>query len=43
MIGLKAAFAVALAFCGVACLLSLLIPMKKLSTHEPGEGPMMMA
>lgn len=34
MIGLKAAFWVALAFCGVAFLCSFLIPMGKLPSHE---------
>ncbi|CAH0054159.1 unnamed protein product [Clonostachys solani] len=43
MVGLKAAFAVAIAFCGCAFLASLAIPMKKLPSHEPGEGPVAMA
>ena len=38
MVGLKATFAVALAFCGVAFLCSLAIPMKKLPTHASGEA-----
>ncbi|KAK4948600.1 hypothetical protein LTR10_012604 [Elasticomyces elasticus] len=42
MVGLKAAFAVALAFCGVAVVCSLAIPMSKLPSHAgvPSEGPM---
>ncbi|KAH8878705.1 putative efflux pump antibiotic resistance protein [Thozetella sp. PMI_491] len=43
MVGLKAAFAVAVAFSGFAFLSSFTIPMKKLPTHEPGQAPMMMA
>lgn len=45
MVGLKAAFAVAIAFSGVAFLVSLTIPMRKLPTHTTGEGsaPAMMA
>ncbi|VUC29473.1 unnamed protein product [Clonostachys rosea] len=43
MVGLKAAFAVAIGFCGAAFLTSLAIPMKKLPSHEPGEGPVAMA
>ena len=35
MVGLKAAFAVAVAFSGVAFLCTLAIPMKKLPSHEP--------
>lgn len=42
MVGLKAAFAVAVAFSGVAFLCSLAIPMKKLPSHAPGEAPMAM-
>ncbi|CAO2649651.1 Nn.00g070360.m01.CDS01 [Neocucurbitaria sp. VM-36] len=43
MVGLKAAFAVAIAFCGVAFLCSLAIPMRKLPSHEPGaDAPMAM-
>ncbi|KIN08976.1 hypothetical protein OIDMADRAFT_37925 [Oidiodendron maius Zn] len=42
MVGLKAAFAVAVAFSGVAFLCTLAIPMKKLPSHEPGEAPMAM-
>lgn len=42
MIGIKAAFAVAVAFCGMAFLCSLAIPMKKLPSHAPGEAPMAM-
>lgn len=41
MVGLKAAFAVALAFSGVAFLCTLLIPTKKLPSHAPGEAHMM--
>ena len=37
MVGLKAAFAVALAFCGAAFLCSLAIPMQKLPTHTEGQ------
>lgn len=33
MVGLKAAFAVALAFCGIAFLCTLAIPMKRLRSH----------
>lgn len=43
MVGIKAAFAVAIAFSGVAFLCSLTIPMRKLPTHEPGQAPMAMA
>jgi MFS transporter, DHA2 family, glioxin efflux transporter len=44
MVGLKAAFAVALAWSGVAFLFSLTIPMRKLPTHTAGAGgPTMMA
>ena len=42
MVGIKAAFAVAVAFCGMAFLSSLTIPMQKLPTHAPGEAPMTM-
>ncbi|KAK5053799.1 hypothetical protein LTR84_001761 [Exophiala bonariae] len=42
MIGIKAAFAVAVAFCGMAFLCSLAIPMRKLPSHAPGEAPMAM-
>lgn len=42
MVGLKAAFAVAVAFSGVAFLCSLIIPLKKLPSHEPDEAPMVM-
>ncbi|KAF4626230.1 hypothetical protein G7Y89_g11933 [Cudoniella acicularis] len=42
MVGLKAAFAVAVAFSGIAFLCSLAIPMKKLPSHESGEAPMAM-
>ena len=42
MVGLKAAFAVALAFCGVAFLCSLAIPMQKLPSHASGEAPIAM-
>ncbi|CAG9948466.1 unnamed protein product, partial [Clonostachys rosea f. rosea IK726] len=43
MVGLKGSFAVAIAFCGCAFLISLAIPMKKLPSHEPGQGPVAMA
>lgn len=43
MVGLKAAFAVAVAFAGVACLSSVLIPFRKMPTHEGAEGGMAMA
>jgi hypothetical protein len=36
MVGIKAAFAVGLAFCGTAFLLSFAVPMRKLPTHAPG-------
>lgn len=42
MVGLKAAFAVSIAFSGAAFLCTLAIPMRKLPTHEPGEAPMSM-
>jgi hypothetical protein len=42
MAGLKAAFAVAVAFSGVAFLCSLAIPIKKLPTHAPDEVLMAM-
>ncbi|KAF2790137.1 MFS general substrate transporter [Melanomma pulvis-pyrius CBS 109.77] len=42
MVGLKAAFAVAVAFSGVAFLCSLTIPLKKLPSHEPNETPMVL-
>jgi hypothetical protein len=42
MVGLKAAFAVAIAFSSVAFLCSLAIPMKRLPSHAPGEAPMAM-
>ena len=43
MVGLKAAFAVAIAFCGIAFLFSLLVPTKKLPTDESGDAPVMVA
>jgi hypothetical protein len=43
MTGLKGAFLVAVAFCGVAFLCSLTIPMGKLPTHGKGAAPMAMA
>jgi hypothetical protein len=43
MTAIKAAFAVGVAFSGVAFLSSFAIPMKRLPTHEPGEAPMAMA
>ncbi|CAM1504942.1 Fc.00g025330.m01.CDS01 [Cosmosporella sp. VM-42] len=42
MDGLKAAFAVAVAFCGIAFLCSLAIPFRKLPTHAPGDAPLAM-
>jgi hypothetical protein len=42
MAGLKAAFAVAVAFSGAAFLCSLAIPMKKLPSHAPDEALMAM-
>lgn len=41
MVGIRAAFAVSIAFCGVGFLCSFLIPMGKLPTHT-GDAPMMM-
>ncbi|GAM91548.1 hypothetical protein ANO11243_096000 [Dothideomycetidae sp. 11243] len=41
--GLKAAFAVAVGFCGAAFLCTLAIPMEKLPSHRSGEEPMAMA
>jgi MFS transporter, DHA2 family, glioxin efflux transporter len=38
MQGIKAAFAVGIAFCGIAWLCSLAIPMKKLPSHAVGNG-----
>ena len=38
MVGIKAAFAVAVAFSGAACLCSLAVPWSKLPTHAPGEA-----
>ena len=38
MVGIKAAFAVALAFSGAAFLSSLAIPMSKLPSHTPEEA-----
>lgn len=43
MVGIKAAFAVAVAFCGAAFLCTFLIPMGKLPSHAPGKAPMAMA
>ncbi len=40
MVGLKAAFAVAVAFSGVAFFFSFGIPMKKLPSHAPDEIPL---
>jgi hypothetical protein len=37
MVGIKAAFAVALAFSGVAFLFSLFVPAQKLASHAEGE------
>ncbi len=42
MVGIKAAFAVSVAFSGVAFLSTLAIPISKLPTHAPGEAPMAM-
>jgi MFS transporter, DHA2 family, glioxin efflux transporter len=42
MLGLKAAFTVAIAFAGIAFLSSLAIPKGKLPTHEPGKQSMAM-
>lgn len=42
MVGIKAAFIVAIAFCGAACLCSLAIPMKKLPTHIKNDAPIAM-
>lgn len=42
MAALKAAFAVAVAFSGLAFLCSLAIPMKKLPSHTQGDAPMAM-
>ncbi|RMZ86472.1 hypothetical protein DV736_g6302, partial [Chaetothyriales sp. CBS 134916] len=42
MVGLKAAFAVAVAFSGVAFLCSLAIPMEKLPSHAPDKASMVM-
>lgn len=43
MVGLKAAFAVAVAFSGLAFLSSLAIPLKRLPSHEPGDTPLAIA
>lgn len=40
MVGIKAAFIVAIAFCGTACLCSLAVPMKKLPSHTKDDAPM---
>lgn len=42
MNGLKATFAVALAFCGAAFLCSLAIPMQKLPSHATDEAAVAM-
>jgi hypothetical protein len=42
MVGIKAAFIVAIAFCGTACLCSLAVPIKKLPTHKNEDAPMVM-
>ena len=39
MVGIKAAFAVSLAFSGVAFLSTLAIPFQRLPTHAPGKAP----
>jgi hypothetical protein len=41
MSGIKGAFAVAVAFSGVAFISAWFIPWKKLPTHLPGEAPVM--
>lgn len=43
MIGLRAAFAIAVAFSGVAFIISFLLPWKKLPTHGTGKTTMAMA
>ena len=43
MVGLKATFAVAVAFSGVAVVSCLAIPYGKLPTHQTGGPPKMMA
>ena len=43
MIGLRAAFAIAVAFSGVAFIISFLLPWKKLPTHGTGKTTMSMA
>jgi MFS family permease len=43
MIGLRAAFAIAVAFSGVAFLISFLLPWRKLPTHGTGKTTMAMA
>lgn len=40
MVGIKAAFAVAVAFSGAACLCSLAVPMGKIATHAPSDDTM---
>ena len=42
MTGIKAAFAVAVAFSGTAFVFSLLVPIKKLPSHALDEAPMAM-
>ena len=42
MLGIKAAFAVGLAFCGISFLLSFAVPMRKLPTHAPGDASVAM-
>ena len=43
MVGIKAAFAVALAFSGMAFLFSLFVPAKKLASHtNPADAPVIM-
>ncbi|RAO65963.1 uncharacterized protein BHQ10_001975 [Talaromyces amestolkiae] len=41
MAGIKAAFIVAIAFCGTACLCTLAVPVKKLPTHTKDDAPTM--
>lgn len=42
MVGIKAAFAVSVAFSGVAFLSTLAIPTRRLPTHAPDKAPMAM-
>ncbi len=38
MDGLKAAFALSIAFCGIAFIATFFVPWRRLATHEPVEG-----